>query len=71
MEFLGFTFWLCRGMVNYIRESFQELAENVTWTSRNEVQRLMIIVVVFSVLFSLFIWGVDLVIEKQIISRIL
>lgn len=58
-------------MVNYIKESFQELAENVTWTSRDEVQRLMMIVVVFSVLFSLFITGIDLIIEKQIIGRIL
>lgn len=53
-------------MVSYIKESFQELTQNVTWTPRAEAQQLMVIVVVFSVLFSLFIAGVDLAFEKLI-----
>ncbi|GIZ14912.1 preprotein translocase subunit SecE [Capnocytophaga catalasegens] len=57
-------------MISYIKESFQEITQNVTWTSRAEAQRLMIIVAVFSVLFSLFIAGVDLVFEK-IIAQVL
>lgn len=56
--------------MGYIKESFQELNENVTWTSRTEAQRLMIVVVVFSVLFSLFIAGVDYVFQ-EVIARIL
>jgi preprotein translocase subunit SecE len=44
---------------NYISESFSELKNNVTWPSYAEGQRLMIIVAVFSILFSLAIWGVD------------
>lgn len=53
-------------MIGYIKESFNELTENVSWTPRAEAQRLMIVVVVFSVLFSLFIAGVDLGFEKMI-----
>ena len=57
-------------MISYIKESFQEITQNVTWTPRVEAQRLMVIVVVFSVLFSLFIAGIDLVFEK-IIAQVL
>ncbi len=57
-------------MINYLKESYQELTQHVTWTSRTEAQRLMIVVVVFSILFSLFIAGIDLVFEK-IIAQIL
>ena len=44
---------------NYISESFDELKTNVTWPEWAEVQRLTIIVAVFSVLFALVTWGVD------------
>jgi preprotein translocase subunit SecE len=46
-------------VVNYISEAFEELRSNVTWTSWAEVQRLTIVVAVFSVLFALATWGVD------------
>ena len=46
-------------VVNYISESFEELRSNVTWTGWAEVQRLTIVVAVFSVLFALATWGVD------------
>ena len=46
-------------IVNYIKESFDELKNNVTWTPWPEVQRLTILVAVFSIIFSLAIWGVD------------
>ncbi|PSG86108.1 preprotein translocase subunit SecE [Aurantibacter aestuarii] len=54
------------GVVNYIKESFGELKNNVSWTPWPEAQRLTIIVVVFSVIFSLVIWGVDTVFSKVI-----
>ncbi|WP_046746309.1 preprotein translocase subunit SecE [Kordia zhangzhouensis] len=47
------------GIVNYVKESFEELRTNVTWTPWAEAQRLTIVVAVFSILFSLAIWGVD------------
>jgi len=54
------------GLITYVKESFAELKHNVAWTPRAEAQRLTIIVVVFSVLFSLAIWGVDTVFSKVI-----
>ncbi|MDT0648057.1 preprotein translocase subunit SecE [Zunongwangia sp. F260] len=47
------------GIVNYISESYNELKNHVTWTSWPEAQRLTIVVAVFSIIFSLAVWGVD------------
>jgi preprotein translocase subunit SecE len=43
----------------YISEAFEELRLNVTWPVWAEVQRLTIVVAVFSIVFSLATWGVD------------
>jgi preprotein translocase subunit SecE len=51
---------------NYISESFEELKSNVTWPQWAEVQRLTIIVAVFSVLFAMATWGVDTTFAKAI-----
>jgi preprotein translocase subunit SecE len=53
-------------VANYIKESFGELKNNVSWTPWPEAQKLTIIVVVFTILFSLAIWGVDTVFSKVI-----
>tara|TARA_B100000678_G_scaffold272870_1_gene262672 strand:+ start:463 stop:660 length:198 start_codon:yes stop_codon:yes gene_type:complete len=54
------------GIVNYISESYNELKNHVTWPSYVEAQRLTVIVLVFSVIFSLLIWGVDTVFSSLI-----
>jgi preprotein translocase subunit SecE len=54
------------GIVNFVSESYDELRNHVTWTSWPEAQRLTIVVVVFSILFSLAIWGVDTVFSSVI-----
>jgi len=54
------------GIVNYIKESFEELKNNVSWTPWAEAQSLTILVAVFSIVFSLAIWGVDSVFSKVI-----
>ncbi len=54
------------GFVNYIKESFGELKNNVTWPSWAEAQSLTVLVAVFSIIFSLAIWGVDTVFSKVI-----
>jgi preprotein translocase subunit SecE len=54
------------GITNYIKESFEELKNNVTWTAWSEVQKLTIVVAVFSIIFSIAIWGVDTVFSKAI-----
>ena len=54
------------GMINYIKESFEELKNNVSWTPWAEAQSLTILVAVFSIIFSLAIWGVDSVFSRVI-----
>ncbi|MBF01187.1 preprotein translocase subunit SecE [Flavobacterium coralii] len=46
-------------VTNYISEAFNELKTNVTWPEWSEVQRLTIIVAVFSIIFALLTFGVD------------
>ena len=46
-------------IVNYISEAFEELKSNTTWPEWEEVQRLTIVVALFSVIFALATWGVD------------
>jgi preprotein translocase subunit SecE len=46
-------------IVNYISDAFEELKTNVTWLPWAEIQRLTIIVAVFTIVFSLVIFGVD------------
>ncbi len=53
-------------VVNYISEAFEELKTNVTWPDWSEVQRLTIIVAVFSIVFAMLTWGVDEMCAKAI-----
>lgn len=52
--------------ISYIKESLEELRNNVSWTPREELQKLTIVVVVFSLLFSLAIWGADSVLGSVV-----
>ena len=54
------------GIITYIKESFEELKNHVTWTPWPEAQRLTVMVAVFSIIFSLAIWGVDTVFSRVI-----
>ncbi len=53
-------------MVNYLKESYNELRNHVTWTSWSEAQRLTVIVAAFSVILALAVWGIDTVFSKVI-----
>jgi len=46
-------------ITNYVSEAFTELKDNVTWPEWAEVQRLTIIVAVFSMLFAMVTFGID------------
>jgi len=46
-------------MVNYIKESFEELKNNVTWMPREEAQKNTVLVAVFTVIFALAVFAVD------------
>ncbi|GHC61551.1 preprotein translocase subunit SecE [Ulvibacter litoralis] len=53
-------------MVNYLKESYNELRNHVTWTPLSEAQRLTVIVAAFSILLALAVWGIDSVFSKII-----
>ena len=53
-------------IIDYIKDSFEELRNNISWTPRMQLQRLVVIVLVFSVLFSLAIWGADTVLSEVV-----
>jgi preprotein translocase subunit SecE len=53
-------------VINYISEAFEELKTNVTWPEWAEVQKLTIVVALFSVLFALATAGVDEVLTKAL-----
>jgi preprotein translocase subunit SecE len=53
-------------MITYIKESFEELKNNVTWLEKGKASNLMVIVAVFSILFALATWGVDSLFSKLI-----
>ena len=53
-------------MIDYIKESFEELKNHVTWPTWAEAQNLTVIVALFSIIFSLAIWGVDTVFGKVV-----
>jgi preprotein translocase subunit SecE len=46
-------------VVGYLSDAFEELKTNVMWPLWPEVQRLTIVVALFSVLFAMATWGVD------------
>lgn len=54
------------GILNYVKESFGELKNNVSWPTWAEGQSLTVLVAVFSIIFSLAIWGIDTVFSKVI-----
>lgn len=51
-------------MINYIKDSYGELKNHVTWPSWSEAQHLTVVVAVFSILLALAVWGVDTVFSK-------
>ncbi|RYZ90103.1 MAG: preprotein translocase subunit SecE [Proteobacteria bacterium] len=53
-------------IVNYISEAFGELKSNVTWPEWSEVQRLTIVVAVFSIVCALAVAGIDEMFSKAI-----
>ena len=51
-------------IVSYIKESFSELKEHVSWTPTNELSRITMVVLVFSVIFALLIWMADSILSR-------
>ena len=53
-------------MITYIKDSFLELKNHVTWTPQSELLRHTTVVVVFSIIFSLAIWGADSLLSRVV-----
>ena len=53
-------------MVNYIKESYSELKNHVTWPTWSEAQKLTVVVAVFSIILALLVFGVDKVFRRVI-----
>ena len=53
-------------MLTYIKESIEELRNNVTLPSKADASNLMVVVAVFSILFAMATWGVDELFSKLI-----
>jgi preprotein translocase subunit SecE len=54
------------GILKYFKESFEELKNHVSWPSFNEGLELTVLVAVFSIIFSIIIWGLDSVFSRII-----
>ncbi|MBM1107977.1 preprotein translocase subunit SecE [Aurantibacter crassamenti] len=53
-------------MLTYIKESIDELRNNVTLPPKAESYNLMVVVAVFSIIFALATWGVDSLFGKLV-----
>ncbi|MCF6223584.1 MAG: preprotein translocase subunit SecE [Flavobacteriaceae bacterium] len=51
------------GFVNYIKESFGELKDNVTWMPRDQAQKNTVLVAVFTIIFAVAVFLVDKVFQ--------
>ena len=51
-------------ILNYIKGSFDELRDHVTWTPIMELQKTTVVVFVFSVIFALIIWVADTLLSE-------
>jgi len=47
------------GIVNYIKESYRELKEEVTWIPYAEAQKTTVVVAIFTVIFALAVFLTD------------
>ena len=54
------------GAYGYVKDSYQELKNHVSWPGFNEGLELTVLVGVFSIIFSLVIWALDSVFSRII-----
>ncbi len=54
-------------VVNYIKESYTELVQKVSWPTRAELMNSAIVVLIASIIIALIVWVMDLGFEKIMI----
>ena len=55
---------MLNALVEYVKGAYDELVNHVVWPDWKEVQRLTVVVTVFTLVFSLFIFAVDYIFRK-------
>lgn len=53
-------------IINYIKDSYNELVYKVSWPSRTELTNSAVIVMIASIIMALIIWGVDTAFENVV-----
>lgn len=53
-------------IINYIKDSYNELVYKVSWPSRAELTNSAVIVMIASIIMSLVVWGVDTAFDKVV-----
>ncbi len=51
------------GFIQYIKDSFEELNNHMTWYSRENAQKTTVTVAIFTILFALGVAAIDLVFQ--------
>ncbi|NDV79981.1 preprotein translocase subunit SecE [Dysgonomonas sp. 511] len=46
-------------IINYIKDSYNELVHKVSWPSRSELTNSAVIVMIASIVMSVVVWGID------------
>ena len=51
-------------IINYIKESYSELVQKVSWPSRSELTSSAVVVLIASIILALVVWLMDLSFES-------
>jgi preprotein translocase, SecE subunit, bacterial len=49
--------------IQYIKDAFEELSNNVTWVTKEDAQKTTVTVAVFTIVFALAVAGIDYVFQ--------
>ena len=53
-------------IINYFKDSYNELVYEVSWPSRPELTSSAVIVMIASIIMALVVWGVDSVFDRAV-----
>lgn len=56
------------GFIQYIKDSFEELNNHMTWISKEDAQKTTVTVAIFTILFALAVAAIDLVFQTGLDS---
>ena len=54
------------GFVNYIKESYKELTNEVTWIPLSEAQKSTVVVAIFTIIFAIAVFSTDKVFQNAL-----